>query len=107
MVQNWLNEGKLFLTESLGDLILPFDSNLAEQVYQKSGSKKVFAMQIQRGHLDQSVLNQSPDELLSQLRSLVQSDPQSALGLAEALQKGSRLSFGSIAEIFLNNNAVP
>ena len=75
MIQNWLNENKLHLSESLGDMIQSYDSSLAEQVYQKCGSKKLLAMQLQRGHLDQSVLNQSPDELLSQLRTLVQSDP--------------------------------
>lgn len=44
MVQKWLQEDKLELSEQLGDVVSNYDNELALEIYKKIGSKKVMAL---------------------------------------------------------------
>lgn len=52
------------------------------------------------------MFNFPPDDLLNQLKAMISTDPQGALSFAEALSKSNKLSFSSMAEAFLNQNAL-
>ena len=59
-----------------------------------------------RGEFNSSLMNANPDELLTQLKQMIAQDPNGALAFAEALSKQNKLGFSSMAEAFLQANAV-
>jgi clathrin heavy chain len=106
MVEKWLGENKLTLSESLGDIVSTYDEKLALKIYQGCNSKKVMMMKLKMGELDSVMGMANPDDLLNQLKTMVSTDPQGALSFANALAKSNKLGFSPMAEVFLNNNAI-
>lgn len=107
MIRKWISNDQLTINEPVGDTVAVFDKKLAEDIYTMCGSKKAMQMKLSRGEYDPQMFNAKPDELLNQLKTMVATDPQGALAFAEALSKSNKLSFSSMAECFLNNNAIP
>jgi hypothetical protein len=60
---------------------------LAEEIYDKCGSKKGEFLRMNRGEFNPSLMNANPDELLTQLKQMIAQDPNGALAFAEALSK--------------------
>ena len=104
MIVKWIDEGKLNISEELGDLLRNQDAKTAEKIYTMIGSNKAVQMKLQRGDVDSVLGSARPDELVTQLKSMCLSDPQSALNLARALAKSGKLPPQPIAEIFLGAN---
>lgn len=62
---------------------------------------------MQRGVYDSRLLNQSTEELIAQLKTMIQQDPQTALGLSEAVFHNGKIPFSTIADIFIQFNNIP
>lgn len=97
-------------SEELGDLVKPYDIQLAIIIYKKAGStQKLTQSYMETGQLDlaMSISAQAgfrPD-YISMLKSLVVTNPEAALTTAKSLcQKDASINVHSIAEIFLQNN---
>lgn len=65
MVRKWMGQNKLTLTEALGDSVSAHDAKLAEEIYDKCGSKKGEFLRMNRGEFNPSLMNANPDELLT------------------------------------------
>ena len=114
LLEKWLSEGKLDMSEELGDLVVQQDVGMALTIYLQAGvPEKVINCYMQRGEFDKVAeyatrVNYRVDYtyLLSQL---VRSNPQGALDLAKKLavpDNGGppQLDINATLETFLQNN---
>lgn len=109
-IENWLTQDKLECSEELGDLVKPYDIQLAIIIYKKANSTQKLAQSyMETGQLDMA-MNISAQagirpDYISMLKTLVVTNPEAALTTAKNLcQKDASINVHSIAEIFLNNN---
>lgn len=88
LIENWIKEGKLTMTNELGDLIKLANPQLALNIYQQSGSPdKVVEGLIQTNQLDKIMpycekTGHIPD-FVAILRQIMPTNPQAAVGLAK------------------------
>jgi clathrin heavy chain len=88
LIENWIKEGKLTMTNELGDLIRQANPQLALNIYQQSGSPdKVVEGLIQTNQLDKIMpycekTGHTPD-FVAILRQIMPTNPQAAVGLAK------------------------
>lgn len=109
-IENWLNQDKLECSEELGDLVKPFDINLAIVIYKRgNNSQKLAQCYLETGQMDLAMnisaqAGFKPD-FLSMLKNLIVTNPEAALTTAKNLcKKDPSINVHSIAEIFLQNN---
>lgn len=90
MVEDWINKGKLTMSDALGDAIRQFNPQLAIKVFQSSGSPdRVVQGLIEAGQLDKILpycqsQNHKPD-FIKILRAIMPGNPQAAVGLAKMI----------------------
>lgn len=114
LLEKWISEDKLELTEELGDCLVGADVNLALTVYLKANvPEKVINCFMQRGDFDKIVayasrVNYRVDYVFM-LQQMVRSNPQGAVELAKKLvsneQGGQQLiDANTVLEIFMSVN---
>lgn len=90
LIENWIKEGKLTMTDELGDLIRQANPQMALGIYQQSGSPdKVIQGLIETNQLDKIApycqqQNHNPD-WISILRQMVPVNPKAAADLAKMI----------------------
>jgi clathrin heavy chain len=100
MVQNWIDQDKICVNEALGDLLVSVDKTMAELVYEICESPKAIMLKMERGEVDSSLTNQSPEVLLQQIKNQLLVNPNAAVQFAINLTKMNRIHWGSTVEIF-------
>jgi clathrin heavy chain len=114
LLQNWLKEEKLDCSEELGDLVRPYDPNLALSIYYLADSKdKVVQCLADSGQYERILLysektGYSPDFMYI-LNGLVQTNPQGAANFAAKLLTGpqaSKIDVNQVVDLFLHRNMV-
>eukprot|EP01035_Chromulina_nebulosa_P020076 gene20076-26070_t len=115
LLEKWVGEDKLDLTEEFGDLVVGIDVNLALTIYLKANvPDKVINCFLQKGETDKIVayatrVNYRVDYSFM-LQQLVRSNPQGALEFAKKLvstETGQQLLDSStILEIFMSVNLI-
>ena len=106
-IEDWISKDKLSYTEQLGDLVKPYDQNLALTIYEKSGSSKVIALKLELGHDINSVLNTSGGaniDFSQMIKENAITNPQNALSIAKNLCKSGKISAHKGADIFVATN---
>lgn len=111
LLEKWLNEDKLDMSEELGDLVMTVDNNMALTIYLKANApEKVINCYMQRGEFDKIVdysakANYHVDYSYM-LQQLVRSNPQGALDFAKKLASndtGTQLiDSNTVLEIFMS-----
>eukprot|EP00981_Chlorochromonas_danica_P008853 scaffold2320_cov168-Ochromonas_danica.AAC.5 len=113
LLEKWINEDKLEMSEELGDLIMAVDVNLALTIYLRANvPDKVINCYMQRGEFDQIVTYASRIkyhvDYSFMLQQLVRSNPQGALEFAKKLvnnEGGVQLiDANTVLEIFMSVN---
>lgn len=103
-IEGWIAGDKLTYSESLGDLVKPYDANLALTIYEKAGSAKAIALKLELGHDIASVMNTMGGaniDVTQMIKDNVNTNPQSALALAKNFCKTGKISAHKAAEIFV------
>ena len=113
LLEKWLAEDKLELSEELGDLVMTVDVNLALTIYLRSNSpEKVINCYMQRGEFDKIVtyagrMNYHVDYTYM-LQQLVRSNPPGALEFAKKLANNDSsvqlIDANTVLEIFMSVN---
>lgn len=114
LMEKWLKEDKLQASETLGDLIMPFDAGMALSVYLRASCHaKAIQCFVQRGEYDKIVPYASSVgfkmDYSQMLNQLLFSNPQGALDLAKGLvnaEGGPLIDIQATAEAFLSSNRV-
>jgi len=109
LIETWIKDGKLTMTDELGDLIRQANPNLALNVYQQSGNpEKVIQGFIETNQLDKIMpfCQQSghlPD-FIKILRQIMPINPQACTNLAQMIcsrDNGSpKADAGAVADVF-------
>ena len=113
LVDKWMKEGKITGSAQLGDMVSPYDSQLAQTIYLDSGEAhdKVVQAFVTNGQADKIVPYarkhgfQPNYEFL--LQNIVHQDPRKAQELASALVKnpeGPLIAKDRVVEIFMQLN---
>jgi clathrin heavy chain len=111
LLEKWLNEDKLEMTEELGDLIFPVDVNMALTIYLRANiAEKVINCYMQRGEFDKIVTYAARVkyhvDYSFMLQQLVRSNPTGALEFAKKLvnnESGVQLiDANTVLEIFMS-----
>ena len=116
LIETWIMEDKLEFTVELGDLVKPYDTNLAQSIYLKSNSAdKVVQGFVETGQFDQIIpycktKGYQPD-FLATLKTVCGTNPESALQLAKMLSsreggKEPQVNLNSVYEIFMSYNRI-
>ncbi|KAI9221518.1 hypothetical protein BC828DRAFT_404854 [Blastocladiella britannica] len=111
LLEKWLKEDKLFCSEELGDLVKPFDAQLALSVYLRANAaSKVIVCFAETGQFDKIVayaekVGHTPD-YMSLLRGIVQVSPDAGAAFATKLAQAQQLSIEQIADVFISANMV-
>ena len=113
LLEKWIAEDKLELTEELGDLVVSVDINMALTIYLRANvPEKVINCFMQKGEFDKIVtyatrVNYRVDYSYM-LQQLVRSNPQGALEFAKKLvsnESGQQLiDANTVTDIFVNRN---
>jgi clathrin heavy chain len=105
-IEEWISKDKLSYTEQLGDLVKPYDQNLALTIYEKCGSQKTVALKIELGHDISSILNtgNANIDFTTMIKESCVTNPQNALAMAKNLTKSGKLQASKAAEIFMTAN---
>jgi clathrin heavy chain len=114
LLEKWISEDKLEMSEELGDLVVTVDVNLALTIYLRANvPEKVINCFMQRGEFDKIVsyatrVNYRVDYAFM-LQQLVRSNPQGALDFAKKLASPDPgtpqlIDTNSVLEIFLSCN---
>lgn len=106
-IQEWIAKDQLTYTEALGDLLKPYDQNMALTIYEKASSSKAIALKLELGHDISSVLNTSAGanmDFTQMIKDNAMSNPQNALAIAKNLCKAGKISSHKVAEIFTTAN---
>jgi len=111
MLEKWINEDKLEMSEELGDLVMSVDLNMALTVYLRANKpEKVINCYMQRGEFDKIVpyalkVNYRVDYGYM-LQQLVRSNPPGALEFAKKLASNETgvqlIDTHSVLEIFMS-----
>ena len=111
LVEKWLNENKLECSQELGSLLAPYSSQMALQVYKKSGGAhdKVVQAMVSSGQVDDIIPyckehNYQPD-YHHLLQTLVSQNPKAAQEFASALVKaegGPLVEIPAVVDLFSN-----
>lgn len=111
LLEKWISEDKLEMTEELGDLLMAVDTNLALTVYLRANaSEKVINCFVQRGEFDKIVGYASRVgyrvDYAFLLQQLVRSNPQAAVELAKKLVSNDGgpqlIDANTVLEIFMS-----
>lgn len=92
LLEKWMSEGKLGCSEQLGDLVRPYDLNLAMQIYKDAAvPQKVIAAMAESGNFDQILpyskeAGYTPD-FNGLLQHIVRVNPEKGAEFATALAK--------------------
>lgn len=105
-IEDWIAKDKLTYSEQLGDLVDPYDPNIALAIYEKASSPKVLAQKIKLGQDISSIsLPGGASVDFSQLiKENAITNPQNALSLAKSLCKTGKIAAHKVAEIFTQTN---
>ena len=113
LLEKWVAEDKLEMSEELGDLVMGVDVNMALTIYLRANvAEKVINCYMQRGEFDKIVTyaqraNYHVDYAYM-LQQLVRSNPQGALDFAKKLnsaESGTQLiDANTVLEIFMSVN---
>ena len=115
LLEKWIAEDKLEMSEELGDLLMPADVNMALTVYQRANvPEKVINCLMQKGESDKIVAYSMSVgyrvDYTFMLQQLVRTNPQGALDFAKKLvsnETGPQLiDVNAALEIFLAANLV-
>ena len=115
LLEKWIAEDKLEMSEELGDLLMPADVNMALTVYQRANvPEKVINCLMQKGESDKIVAYSMSVgyrvDYSFMLQQLVRTNPQGALDFAKKLvsnETGPQLiDVNAALEIFLAANLV-
>ncbi|KAH3675861.1 hypothetical protein WICMUC_002431 [Wickerhamomyces mucosus] len=115
LFENWFKEDKLTSSEELGDIVKPFDVNLALQIYLKAQiHSKVVTALAELGQFDKIVpysekVGYSPNFILL-ISGLLRSNPDKASEFAVSLlnspQTSDQIEIEKISDIFFSQNFV-
>jgi clathrin heavy chain len=106
-IEEWIAKDKLSYTEGLGDLLEPYDLNLAITIYEKASSGKAAAAKLKRGDPITSVIQSaggSNVDFTQIIKDNLMSNPQNALAIAKNLCKNGNIAAGKVAELFTQAN---
>ena len=113
LLEKWLSEDKLEMSEELGDLVMTVDVNMALTIYLRSNApEKVINCYMQRGEFDKIVtyaarVNYHVDYTYM-LQQLVRSNPPGALEFAKKLANNETgvqlIDANTVMEIFMSVN---
>jgi clathrin heavy chain len=113
LLEKWLTEDKLEMSEELGDLVMTVDVNMALTIYLRSNApEKVINCYMQRGDFDKIVtyaarVNYHVDYTYM-LQQLVRSNPPGALEFAKKLANNETgvqlIDANTVLEIFMSVN---
>lgn len=114
LMEKWLKEDKLQASETLGDLIMPYDAGMALSVFLRANCHaKAIHCFVQRGEYDKIVPYASSVgfsmDYSSMLNQLLFNNPQGALDLAKGLvnaEGGPLIDIQATAEAFLSSNRI-
>mgnify|MGYP002630417057 CR=1 FL=1 len=113
LIENWIKEDKLTMTDELGDLIRQANPQLALSIYQKSGSPdKVIQGLIETNQLDKIMpyCEQTGHvaDFVKIMRQIVPINPQAAVGLAKMVTNrdagAPKAQIDQIVNVFLEFN---
>lgn len=113
LLEKWIAEDKLEMSEELGDLVMGVDVNMALTIYLRANvAEKVINCYMQRGEFDKIVTYASKAnyhvDYSYMLQQLVRSNPQGALDFAKKLatnETGTQLiDANTVLEIFMSVN---
>ena len=113
LLDNWFNEDKLESSEELGDMIAPYDADLALKVYVKAQcTPKVVSAYASQGKFEELVsystgVGYTPN-YVALLQQMMMNNPQGAVSLATMIVKQDPppVDFNSIADLFLQRNMI-
>lgn len=113
LIENWIKESKLTMTDELGDMIRAANPQLALNIYQQSGSpEKVIQGLIETNQLDKIMpyceqQGHLPD-WIKIMRQIVPINPQAAVGLAKMVTNRDagppKANIDQIVNVFLEFN---
>ncbi|KAL6066534.1 Clathrin heavy chain [Balamuthia mandrillaris] len=114
MLQTWVKEEKLECSEELGDMVRPYDQNLAMSIYYLADAKdKVVQSLAATGQYDRIVAfsqktDYKPDYMFI-LSNLVQTNPQGAAGFASKIMQENPGSLDprGVVDLFMSRNMIP
>ena len=108
LLEKWLKEDKLFCSEQLGDMVRPYDVNLALSIYLKANvPQKVVAGFAETGQFDKILpysqqAGYQPD-YIQLLQHIIRVNPEKGAEFATALannEAGSLVDFERVTDIF-------
>ncbi|KAH9852080.1 clathrin heavy chain [Lenzites betulinus] len=114
LLEKWLKENKLTCSEELGDVVRPFDMNLALSVYLRSNiHNKVIACFAETGQIDKILLyakktGYSPD-YVGLLQHIMRVNPEKGAEFATQLAKdegGPLVDVERVVDIFMSQNMI-
>ena len=111
LIEDWIKQDKLTMTDQLGDLIRQYNPQMALLVYQNSGAPdKVIQGLIETNQYDKIIpycqkTNYSPD-WIKILRNIVPVNPEAAVGLAKMITNrdagnAPKASIDQVVSVFL------
>lgn len=111
LLEKWISEDKLEMSEELGDLVMNVDVNMALTIYLRANvAEKVINCYMQRGEFDKIVTYASRVnyhvDYAYMLQQLVRSNPQGALDFAKKLASNETgvqlIDANTVLEIFMS-----
>ncbi|KAL1304968.1 hypothetical protein AAFC00_003874 [Neodothiora populina] len=113
LLEKWMSEGKLGCSEQLGDLVRPYDLNLASQIYKEAGvSQKVIAAMAESGNFEQIIpyskeTGYTPD-FNGLLQHIIRVNPEKGAEFATALAKedAGLIDTGRVLDVFQSQGLI-
>jgi clathrin heavy chain len=107
-IQEWISKDKIQFSEALGDLVKPYDMNLAAQIYEKAGSSKAIQAKLASGNINEALslagTMGGAIDFIQTIRDTVTSSPEQALAIAKQLTSAGNVQPNKVAEIFMTAN---
>lgn len=108
-IERWMGQDKLTHSKELGNLINPYDSGLASEIFKKCGdTESVINSFIQQGKFDEvmsySSANNFKVDYMNMFKTSLMTNPEQALNTAKSLASQKLVNPHQIAELFLQNN---
>jgi len=116
LIQDWIKQGKLTLTDAFGDLVGQFDKSTSLAIFQQSGSPdKVLQGLIETGKFDQIMpycqrMNHTAD-FIKILRGVLPVNPKAAVDLAKMItsregNNAPKAQIDQVVQVFLEQHKV-
>ncbi|KAF4503828.1 hypothetical protein G6O67_008769 [Ophiocordyceps sinensis] len=114
LLEKWLKEGKLDCSEQLGDMVRPYDVNMALTIYLKANvPNKVVAGLAETGQFDKILpyaaqTGYQPD-YIQLLQHIIRTNPEKGTDFAQALansEQGPLIDFERVCDIFQSQGMI-